>query len=113
MNFAEELTEECFQNEYWKSLSMKVLNNNTFITDKEYNDLKRFIDILTTTEHKDANAIAYKVMSKLKEDLNNDNVFKTFELSINANLTRYEDFNFEFTDKELELIPIERRIQIS
>ncbi len=109
MGFPEELTIKCFNDEYWKELSAKILGDAESLTKKEFDDTERFIDLLTLTEHKEANDNAYNVLEKLHKYSINEKEFLIFKLNVQANLTRYENFNFEFTDEELKLISLDRR----
>lgn len=113
MDFAEEITDKCFKDEYWKELSQKVLDNVDSLTKKEFNDIKRFIDLLTITKHNEANEIAYFILQKLNKYSTDERLFKSFELSIKVSLSRYENFDIKFTNEELELIPLDRRVQIN
>lgn len=113
MGFAKEITDKCLKDEYWKELSQKVLDNVDTLTKKEFNDIERFIDLLTITKHKEANEIAYHILQKLNKYSSDERLFKSFELSIKASLSRYENFDIKFTSEELELIPLDRRVQIN
>ena len=110
MTFAEELTLKAISDEYWLELKEKVLKEEE-LSKKEYNDTLRFIDLLTLTENEDANKSGYETLLKMYDYLNKEDL-ERFKLNIEAKLSEYKNFDFDFSNEDLEKIVLERKVHL-
>ena len=92
MNFLEKMIIKTDNDEYYNSLFNKLEekyfnivlhgDNDNEITEKEYNDLLRFADILSRASDSKHRQASYKIISYMYEFYKDDNEFKTIAESI-------------------------------
>lgn len=103
---------EVYKSDVTQALYSKIKEGKKDLTDKELHDSISLVRILTSIEHKKANKMAYKIVKKLKRHIKDKKAFKIFRINVEATLSTYEGYDFEFTKKEHMLITPERLLAL-
>lgn len=116
--FIERLVNEIYEDEYLIELYEKVCKNftrNTFrfkykcLTSKELKDILRFADILSNSRSITARNKAYRIISLLKDEYSNNNIYNVYSNAILKKLCNFpslknsEDFKLPM-DREIDYV---------
>lgn len=103
MSFIQELVDASLEDSYLKKLLEKAeqiygiyffkRKNTIFFTDKEYQDILRFADILSRDEKYVGRNLAYKIISVLYPFFHNDNYYKFISNSVLTKLGNFPSLN--------------------
>lgn len=127
MNFIEELSQKALQDKYLKLLIYKletIYGEKTFkysekksLTNKEYNDLLRFSDILCRSKNSEARNISLRIISLLYEIIEdkNDEQFKLFSANVLMKLGNFPSLKIigdisEINDEEVIIDKITKEV---
>ena len=110
-SYFQRLFNECMERSYSESLSLE--NEHSNYTDKEYRDLLRFADLLSSATDSESRNYAYKIITYLNSHYKNDPYYRTISKSVFYNLGNFPAVKYltNADDNQAEL-PIDRMLQI-
>lgn len=81
------------EKEYWRSIISKQLFSEVCLSEKEYDDILTFADILSLSSNSDHRNLALKIIGCLKVTYENDARFKYFSRGIMIRLGNFPGYN--------------------
>lgn len=119
---AERLKEDILKDDYFLNLFRKAENisacdcfnieTNESLSEKEFNDLLRFADLLSHSEDADARNKAYKIIALLVKTFGKSKNFQLFASAILAKLGNFPALKFLRDNEEyVDALPLERDIE--
>ncbi len=110
-SYFQRLFNECMERSYSESLSLE--NELSNYTDKEYRDLLRFADLLSSASDSESRNYAYKIITYLNSHYKNDLYYRTISKSVFYNLGNFPAVKYlQHTDNNQAELPIDRMLQI-
>lgn len=123
MRIIDKLIEDVYTDDYFKSLYRKTLlissqhnikeNTNQNLTDKQFNDVLRFADILSNSDAPKARNIAYMLITFLNPIYENNPHYKTLSKAVYSKLGNFPAISYlEVENKNQAKLPFSRMLEM-